>query len=229
VLRSFEDEGFQLIASGMNRMFALTSTYTYRFSSNGEHDYEAINMRYFTSSSDKDVLCEQAAILQLKKSDGLVYAPVTEAIDSNDAFGLSFFKDGQRGNRLWVKPYALEQISPRTNGSLPVLTLTMLPTTVLSRITKRACTPDEINAGETRCFDYVLRKTRHRQIELRFPVRTVESVGVGHTPVEEVCWKAYARDHGELPEEGTGRTGPGLSWVLLAALIVLVLMIARGR
>lgn len=231
VLPSFEESGFRLIASGMNRMFALTSTYAYSYSANGEHEYEAINLRYFTTSSDRGVLCDQAAIFQLKKADGLVYAAVTEAVDTDDAFGLSFLKDGQRGNRLWVKPYALAPIRGDPNASLPVLTLTLLPTTVLSRITKRACTAVEINDGETGCFDYVLRKTRHDKLVLRLPVHTVKSKGGGHNEVEEVCWRAYALDQGELLSEGASSAsrGPELSWFLLAALIALVLMVARGR
>lgn len=228
VLDAFESSNFTLIASGMNRMFALTSTYHYSFLADGQHNYEAINMRYYTKSSDTFVLCEQAAVFQLKKADGLVYAPVTSAIDSNDAFGLSFFKDGQRGNKLWIKPYAHKVITQDGNSTLPFLTLTMLPTTVLSTITKRACTAAEINAGVKSCFLYVLRKTRHDPIVLRIPVRTVKPTGVGHNEIEDLCWKAFAIDQGEL-SDSAARAKPalGLSWLLLTVFIVLLIATRR--
>mmetsp|Transcript_43864 Transcript_43864/g.101420 ORF Transcript_43864/g.101420 Transcript_43864/m.101420 type:complete len:217 (-) Transcript_43864:52-702(-) len=215
----------------MNRMFALTSTYTYTYSADGQHDYEALNMRYFTSTSDKDVLCEQATVFQLKKADGLVYAPVNGAVDSEDAFGLSFFKDGQRGNKLWVKPYALQETSSGVNATLPVLTLTILPTTVLSRITKRACNITEINAGQVGCFDYILRKTRHEKLVLNISVHTVKSAGGGHNPVEKECWTAYSFDQGMLADTSasvkSGTATLRLSWLLVAAMIGLTLIMGR--
>jgi hypothetical protein len=230
VTDSFAEEGYTLIASGMNRLFVITNTYTFSYSADGQHEYEALNVRYFTASSDEDTLCEQATVFQLKKADGLVYAPVTEAVDTDEPFGLAFLKDGQRGNKLWLKPYAIKKTERGANATLPVLTLTMLPTTVLSSITKRACTIEEINDGDTACFDHVLRKTRHERIEIQFPVQTVKSHGVGHNEVEELCWKSYAIDQGTLlppTAEASSRSPLGLGWLLLAVLIVLALLLAR--
>lgn len=219
-----------LIASGMNTMFIRTSTYIRETGTDGQLDFEAINLRYFTESSEPNLMCDQAAIFLHKKADGLVYAPVTEAVDTDEPFGLSFIKDGQRGNKLFLKPYALGRTEQPPNGSLPTLKVTILPTVVHKKVSKRACTAAEIDELQTKCYTRSLEKRRKDKIVLRFPARTEPSSGP-HRETVDACWKAYAIDQGDLvpKAERNGSEVPPALWLLLSCLIVASIAFVLAR
>jgi len=81
------------------------------------------------------------------------------------------------------------------------------------------------------CFDYILRKTRHEKLVLNISVHTVKSAGGGHNPVEKECWTAYSFDQGMLADTSasvkSGTATLRLSWLLVAAMIGLTLIMGR--
>lgn len=223
-LQRFNATAAALIASGLNRMMILTRTYTKQENSGGQHDYIALNLRFFATSSDTEALCDEVTVLQDKEGDGLVREPVTNADVSDVPFGDSHVVSGPAGNRFWVEPYALRSLGG-AKEDLPTTGFVIRPTLVRSEIRSRRCTAEEVGEGAVRCADHTITKTIHDRIEIPLRVRTDRRHRDGKGTVSS-CWRAQALSSGGLVVGGLQAVTRGLGQVVVQGVLCVIAVVA---